>query len=41
MLVLNRTFLNLFLDYKKTKKKAAEELDDEEVYYKNQIFLEV
>jgi hypothetical protein len=39
ILVLNRTFLNLFLDYEKTKKEASEEPDDEEVYYEEPSLL--
>jgi hypothetical protein len=32
-LVLNRTFINIFLDYKKSEKEASND-PDEEVYYK-------
>jgi hypothetical protein len=33
MLVLNRTFLNLFLAYKNKGEEAIDETDKEEVYY--------
>jgi hypothetical protein len=32
-LVLNRTFVNKFLDYEKTEEEASMDPDEKEVYY--------
>jgi hypothetical protein len=40
MLILNRTFLDLYLVYRKIKEKASEKPKDEKIYYKELDLLE-
>jgi hypothetical protein len=36
MLILNCTFLNIFLDYEKTREESSKDPDKEEIYYEEQ-----